>query len=277
MKNKIAFWIITFLSTVIMLYILVITVLQPVFTKNPLPRAVVRTTEVKAKSGKADKDIPMDDTIQANDVSQNSKSATKDFFDLRKKEILLQSRLTLATEDSTYLVLDLRSNTAILELKGVSLHECHIIESHISNSIKMYPTEALLNWMTDPFVVKHIEATIPKIVYIEKIAPKDTLEANKMVVEPKSTKLEDVYIVIDFDRNLRLVITQSEKPDEEGEKIISAMRQKYQKIEMSRSLKSLTKFNREPVKPQIDIVIPRSDATILYKALPLNPRMILRM
>jgi hypothetical protein len=73
------------------------------------------------------------------------------------------------------------------------------------------------------------------------------------------------------------VISQSELPDEEGKKVISALRKKYNKIEIARSVNSLTKFNREPVKPQIEIVIPKSDATILYKALPLNPAMILRM
>jgi hypothetical protein len=98
-----------------------------------------------------------------------------------------------------------------------------------------------------------------------------------MVTEPKEAKLGDVYVVMDFDRNLRLVISQSEKPDDEGKKNISALRWKYRKMEILKSLQSLTKFNREPARPQIDIVIPKSDATILYKSLPLNPKIILRM
>jgi hypothetical protein len=176
-----------------------------------------------------------------------------------------------------YLVLDLINNTAILEMKGVPLHECRILNSNISNSIKMYHTETLLNWMAEPFTVKHVEATIPKIVFIEKIAPKDTIEANKVQVEPAMPKLGDVYIVMDFDRNLRLVISQTEKPDAEGKKLISDLRWKYQRIEIKRTLQSFIKFNREPAMPQIDIVLPKSDATILYKALPLYPKMILRM
>ena len=176
-----------------------------------------------------------------------------------------------------YLVLDLTTNTVILELKGVSLRECHIIDSKISNSIKMYHTEALLNWMAEPFTVKHVEATIPKIVFVEKIAPKDTIEANKLEVEPTAAKLGDVSIVMDFDRNLRLVIEQAEKPDAEGKKLISALHWKYQEIEIRRSLESFIKFNREPAMPQIDIVLPKTDVAILYKALPLRPKLILRM
>ena len=174
-------------------------------------------------------------------------------------------------------ILDLIKHIVVLEMKGISLHECKILESDISNSIKMYHTEALLNWMAEPFTVKHVDATIPKISFIEKIAPKDTIEANKVQPEPVMPKLGDVYIVMDFDRNLRLVIGQTEKPDDEGKKLISALRWKYRGIEMRRSLKALIKLNREPAMPQIEIILPKSDATILYKALPLNPKMILRM
>jgi len=277
MKNKVAFWIITILSLLLVLFVLGNIIIHPVLTKSPLPKAVIRTPVEKGKTDKADNKNQKEETIAEPEMANGSKDAHNNLFELRKKEFLLQSRYTLANDDSMYLVLDLVKNLAILEIKGISLHECPLLEVHISNSIKMYHTEALLNWMAEPFQAKRIDATIPKISFIEKIAPKDTLEANRMVAEPVMPKLGDVYIVMDFDRNLRLVISQSELPDEEGKKVISALRKKYNKIEIARSVNSLTKFNREPVKPQIEIVIPKSDATILYKALPLNPGMILRM
>lgn len=277
MKNKLSFWIITSVLIVFVIYALANTVLVPVLTKNPLPKAIIRTSDEKEKPGRAENENFKDDTIQESSVSLNSKDAKKKLFELRKREVLLHSQLTLASEDSMYLVLDLINNTAILEMKGVSLHDCRILDFDISNSIKMYHTEALLNWIATPFMVKHVDATIPKISFIEKIAPKDTIEANKVQVEPSAPKLGDVYIVMDFDRNLRLVISQSEKPDAEGKKLISTLRWKYRGIEIRRSLQSLIKFNRQPTMPQINIVLPKSDATILYKALPLNPKMVLRM
>lgn len=277
MKNKIAFWIITLALTAGVLFIFITTVIQPVFTKNVLPKAIIRTPDVKEKPGKADLNNSNDDIIPSVEEPHSTKDAQNKLFELRKKEVLLQSRLMLANEDSMYLVLDLTNNLAILEIKGISLHECRILHAEISNSIKSYRTDALLNWMAEPFMLKHVEATIPKISYVEKIAPKDTLEANKMDTEPKETKLGDVLVIMDFDRNLRLVISQSEKPDDEGKKLISALRLKYRRMEILKSLQSLTKFDREPVRPEIDIVIPKSDATILYKSLPLNPRIILRM
>jgi hypothetical protein len=295
MKNKISFWIITSILSIFVIYALVSTVLMPVLTKNPLPKAILRNTDDKEKNNKGDnkeknskgdnkekkskienKDAE-DESGSDSNASGNRKDDKIKLFELKKQEDLLHSRLTLANEDSMYLVLDLVNNTAVLEIKGVSLHESKILKSTVSNSIKMYHTDALLNWMAEPFTVKHVEATIPKIEYIEKIAPKDTIEANKVAAEPAATKRGDVYIVMDFDRNLRLVISQSEEPDVDGKKIISELTKKYQGIEIKKSLQSLTKFNREPVMPQISIVLPKSDATIFYKALPVRIKMVLRM
>lgn len=277
MKNKLAFWFITSVLVIIIIYALIITVVMPVMTKNPLPRVTISSTDEREKPGKADKNNTKDDTVSEVPVSNNSKDAITQLFELRKREILLHSQLALANEDSMYLVLDFVRNTAILEMKGIPLHECHILHSRISNSIKKYHTDDLLNWMAEPFTVKSVDATIPKISYVEKIAPKDSAEANKAAVEPAPAKLGDVYIVMDFERNLRIVIDQVEKPDVEGKKLISALRWKYQGIEFRRSLQSLIKFNRQPAMPQINIVLPKTDATIIYKALPLHLKVILRM
>ena len=277
MKNKLAFWLITCILSILVIYILVISVVMPVVTKTALPKVVINTPVVKEKSGKGKTDGPKEEPISDSLVAKSSRDGLKDIFELRKKENWLQSRFELASEDSMYLVLDLAQNSAVIEMKGIVLHECKVVRSEVSNSIKMFRNETLLNWMAEPFTVKHIDSTIPKISFIEKIAPKDTIEANKVEVEPKLPELEDVFIVMDFDRNLRLVLQQNEKPTEKGQKIISALSWKYQLAEIRRTVQSLTKFNRQPSMPQITIILPKSDATILYKSLPVNIKMILKM
>jgi len=276
MKNKLAFWLITSVLIIIVGYSLTCIVILPVLTKNILPRASVRILEDKEKSDKKEKNNVVSESSDSS-VSKSSKDEAMKLFELRRREVFLHSQLELANEDSMYLVLDLANNIAFLEMKGIQLHECHILKADISNSIKMYHTESLLSWMAEPFTIKHVDATIPKIVFIEKIAPKDTIEANKTSAEPVATRLGDVFIVMDFDRNLRLVISQSEKPDDEGEKNISAMKAKYSQAEIKKSVQALIKFNREPAMPQISIVIPKTDATIFYKALPVKLKMIIKM
>jgi len=276
MKNKLTFWVVTSILIIIVGYSLTSIVILPILTKNILPRASVRILEDKEKSDKKEKNNLLSESSDSS-VSKSSKDEAMKLFELKRREVFLHSRLELANEDSMYLVLDLVNNLAILEMKGIQLHECRILNAYISNSIKMYHTESLLNWMAEPFTVKHIDATIPKIVFIEKIAPKDTIEANKTSAEPVATRLGDVFIVMDFDRNLRLVILQSEKPDDEGKKIISALQAKYSQAEIRKSVQALIKINREPAMPQISIVIPKTDATIFYKALPVKLKMIIKM
>jgi len=276
MKNKLTFWIVTSILIIIVGYSLASIVILPILTKNILPRASVRILEDKEKSDKKEKNNVVSESSDSS-VSKSSKDEAMKLFELRRREVFLHSQLELANEDSMYLVLDLVNNLAFLEMKGIQLHECRILNADISNSIKMYHTESLLNWMAEPFTVKHIDATIPKIVFIEKIAPKDSIEANKTSAEPVATRLGDVFIVMDFDRNLRLVISQSEKPDDEGKKIISAMQAKYMQTEIRKSVQALIKLNREPAMPQISIIIPKTDATIFYKALPVKLKMIIKM
>lgn len=281
MKNKSTFWIVTVILSVLVIYTFVCTVGLPVWTKNPLPEAAL--TQVKEKGENKDKNKAKeaekeDDVVLADSLSGgNKKAALEKLFELRKQERLLQSRVALANEDSMYLVLDLINQNAILEMKGVALHECKILEYKVSNSIRMYHTEKLLNWIAQPFQMERASATFPKIIFNEKIAPKDTIEAAKAEVVPTAPVQPDVFLVMDFERNLRLVIDQVEKPDEDGQKTISALKWKYKKAEITRSLNSLIRFNREPAMPQINIILPKTDAIILYRALPQRPNMVLVM
>ena len=286
MKNKALFWTLTVIVSVLLIYALAATVVLPVFTKNPLPKAVVDQSlsgdEKKAdKKGnkKAKSDDVAEEAVALPDslVASNKKDALDKLFELRKRERLLQSRYMLASDDSMYLVLDMINKVAILEMHGIALHECKILDYSISNSIQKYHTEKLLNWIAEPFQVERSEATLPKIIFNEKIAPKDTIEAPKAEVIPTAPVQPDVFLVMDFERNLRLVVDQVEEPTKEGAKTISEMKWKYKKTEIRRSVNALLKLNREPVMPQIHIVLPKTDAIIIYRALPVKPKMVLVM
>jgi hypothetical protein len=286
MKNKALFWTLTVIVSVLLIYALAATVVLPVFTKNPLPKAVVDQSlsgdEKKAdKKGnkKAKSDDVAEEAVALPDslVASNKKDALDKLFELRKRERLLQSRYMLASDDSMYLVLDMINKVAILEMHGIALHECKILDYSISNSIQKYHTEKLLNWIAEPFQVERSEATLPKIIFNEKIAPKDTIEAAKAEVIPTAPVQPDVFLVMDFERNLRLVVDQVEEPTKEGAKTISEMKWKYKKTEIRRSVNALLKLNREPVMPQIHIVLPKTDAIIIYRALPVKPKMVLVM
>jgi hypothetical protein len=281
MKNKSTFVFLTVLMSLLVIYALVANVILPVFTQNKL---AVETTAAKNDDQKSSKKkkttAPTKETVKDENIPDSLKMKSKSqargkLYDLRKKEKFLQSKLSVAEEDSTYLVLDLTKKTASLELKGVSMRESKILDYKMSSTIRNQSQDALLNWISKPFFLKNDSASIPKISFIVKIAPKDSIEANQYETLPEPPKRGDVYVVMDFERNLRLIIHQSEKPDKDGQKRISSVRWNYTKDDFTRSLDALIHLNRELAIPTIEITLPKADATILYRALPYRPKLLL--
>lgn len=281
MKNRSIFTFVTVLLSVLVIYALIVNVILPVFTKNKLTeesdytinKTEESTTSKKKKKTSEEKDEVIPDSLKAGSRSQ----ARNKLYDLKKEEKFLQSKLSLVNDDSMYLVLNLTKKTAVIELKGVSLHEGKILNHHVSNTIKNQSADALLNWLSKPFYLKEDSASIPKVSFITKIAPKDTIEASQNEALPEPPKRGDVYVVMDFERGLRLIIRQSENPDKEGRKIISRLRWNFTRYEIAKSLNAFIHTDRELSIPTIDIVLPKADATILYRALPYRPKLLLQL
>lgn len=277
------------------MYILTTTVILPVATRNPLPDAVLPKTEVRAdniakKSDKADNagkkatdkvaKKPDNKAQKKPDTSvaeSYSKADLANYFELKKTESILRSRYNLSAEDSIYFVLDLINKIARLEMKGIPLHDSNISKVWISNSIKMFHTEAFLRWIAQPFVLKRADATIERVQFLVKKAPKDTIEANKIEALPAPRRTGDVYIVMNFDRDLQVVIRQSEISEGEDKARIDSLRTSILKRETGKSIKSLTSFNRDVVEPKIVITMTKTDAITLYRALPQKLKMVLLM
>ncbi len=278
MAKKHLFWTITSLLILLAAYVLTTTVIMPVVKTNPLPEAkTVRVEEKKETNAKkSGKDFPKAAAAEI-ESTYPGKDDLSSLFELRKSEMMLRARYSLSSEDSIYLVLDLIDKVASLEMKGVPLHQCKIVDLFVSNSIQKFHTETLIRWLAQPFVLKNAVSTIARVPFVEKIAPKDTIEANKSEVLPATPKLDDVYIVMNFERNLQLIIQQEEKIEGPEKLRIDSLKWSFKKKEINKSIKSLTTFNREAIVPQIAITLKKLDATVLFRALPYKSKMVLKM
>lgn len=295
MAKKTLFWTVTILLVLITFFVLTITVILPVANKNPLAEALpksVAKTETKAKKpekadnapvkgGKNDKNLKKTEVkAQNNPVKEEPLIGSKDdllkAFELKKNETILKAHYSLAAEDSIYLVLDLVKRSAILEMKGIPLHDSPLQEVWMSNSIKMFHSESLVKWISQPFVLKNAISTIERVQFLVKNAPKDTIEANKAEAIPAPRRTEDVYIVMNFDRNLQLVIQQSEISEGADKARIDSIKSRLFKSETEKSVKALLTMKRESITPKIVITMTKTDAITLYRALPQKLKMILK-
>jgi hypothetical protein len=295
MAKKTLFWSITSFLILIVVYIMTTTVIMPVVTRNPLPDTTISKVEenvgksakktekpenqakksTKGEKGSKKSDPKDLDQVVDEKVTTGSQGEQLTLFELKKTENLLRSRYNLASEDSMYLVLDLIDKIAYIELKGVPLHKSEIFDFTVSNSIRMFHTGQLLHWIGQPFMLKSAISTIARVPIAVVNAPKDTIEANSNTVLPSAPVREDVYLIMNFERNLQLIIQQEEKSEEKSR--VDSLKLSYKKMEIAKTIKSLTTFKRELVMPQIVITLKKSDATIIYRALPLKPKMVLRM
>lgn len=296
MAKKSLFWTITILLLLILTYVFTISVIMPVFTKNPLPEAYVPKVESKAenntkkpdkaengskKNDKSDKSKKTEKKALSTPVTDTSVSNSKEelnaYFEAKKQEIMLRNLYNLASEDSSYLLLDLVKKVATLHMKGIPLHDSPLENVWISNSIQKFHSEALLRWLAQPFVVKNVVGTIERVQFLVKNAPKDTIEANKAEAIPAPRRTEDVFLVMNFERNLQLIIQQSELSEGDDKARIDSLKSELVKLETEKSIKALTNLKRDAMVPKIIVTMTKMDAITLYRALPQKLKMVIRM
>lgn len=297
MANKPLFWTITILLFVVAAFVLTTTVILPVTTKNPLPEAVSSKSEVKvdsnakktdkatgtpkknekaAKNGK-NSEVKVAESQPAEEAASAGKEDLLKYYETKKNELVLRSLYNLSAEDSAYLMLDLTTKVATLEMKGVPLHDTPLKEVWISNAIKMSPIAELTRWLSQPFVLKNVVSTIERVQFLVKNAPKDTIEANKVDAIPVPRRTEDVFIVLNFDRNLQLVIQQSEISEGADKARIDSMKTNFFKKETEKSIKALTTLKRDAITPKIVLTLPKTEAITLYRALPQKFKMVIKL
>lgn len=274
-------------------YIFTVVVIMPVYqaylplTKLERPVEPKTNKDKKKDSAKSTnktnskKANVVDNSSEESEQSQDSYSegSLRARFDslLRKQAAFLSARYDLSKKDSIYLVVDLIDSLASLEVRGISVHKAKILKIDKSNSLKLFHAKDFALWLEYPFVLKSATATIPKIPIVVKNAPKDTLEAALQVTIPTVPKRDDVFVTLNFSKNLRLNIRQFEKNDSIGKIKMDSLYWVNKDKAFFNGLNSLTTFQYDKIAPYINIELSKTDATIIYRALPYKPEMVLRM
>jgi hypothetical protein len=188
-----------------------------------------------------------------------------------------QTRLSLAEKDSIYMILDVPDSLLLLEIKGVTVKKTPIVMLEVSNRFSLISHENLLPWISQPFTLERELSTIPKSPIVVKQAPKDTIEAAKMSSKPAPPDSTNVFFTLYFDRNLVLEIEQSEPPEKGATEKVET----YRKIKRKESTRSVFQMLRNPQQSDqpmlVKIVISEPEARAIYRAVPSNTRLILKL
>ncbi|HOU01460.1 MAG TPA: hypothetical protein PK719_05305 [Bacteroidales bacterium] len=211
------------------------------------------------------------------DKKENNRDFTTDsaYLSLLKQKSYLESRVIMANTDSIYLTISLPDSTVNLEISGVSVHTAPIKHYELSRIIKKGNEYVISSFLSRPFTIQKDYSSIPKEPLMIKMAPKDTSEYQPDII-PDTADFEPVNYIMEMDNGIRLFIYQDENklnPGDHFHRITFDFR--YRLAAFIETLRSVLVFKVPDYHPYIKIRLPRSDAKIIYRAMPKNGQVAL--
>lgn len=204
--------------------------------------------------------------LKAGDEKIYSDSA---YVKLLKDRAFLQARIIMAETDSIYLTIDLADSSMNLEISGVVVHEARISSFKASRILMKGNENIIASMLSTPFTISSDYATIRKEPVMIKMAPRDTSEY-KPDIMPDTSITEPVNYILEMTNGARIYVYQEE--DETGADRVALF--KFDLTDRLRqtwkAMKRIAVFKVPEYNPYVRIKLPRSDAKIIYRAIPKN-------
>jgi hypothetical protein len=263
--RKLAMLIFFLLMLALPAYVLYITVFLPVRTAGYLV--------ITPESSQASKD-----STQATPSADRALSDTLRLVgSLELEKAYVKNRLALSQSDSVYMSVNLKDKEFNLEIKGVVVRACPIVSAVVSQRLSSVDHDQLLQWVSTPFDLQRDLSTIPKIPYVIKAAPKDTLEAQAQSSKPLPNDTSAVLFTLYFDRDLVVEIEQSEAFNEVDEELISSYYGIKDMAFRQEALQAAMHFRPPERDIYISLKVSAADARAIYRGIPVNATMALRL
>jgi hypothetical protein len=189
------------------------------------------------------------------------------YLKLLKDRSFLQSRVTMAETDSIYLTINLADSMVNLEISGVCVHKTKIKKLNTSKMLRDDNSYTISSFLSKPFNISKNYSSILKVPLMIKMAPKDTSEYVPDIF-PDTADYEPVNYILEIDNGTRIIVYQDEKLNPGDNMHLSWFDLQYRFRNTLESLKSSLTFKVPEYHPFIKLRLPRSDAKIIYRALP---------
>lgn len=194
--------------------------------------------------------------------------AAPDLIHLQKRIAFTKSRLKMAAGDSAGLSLNLSDSILSLEISGVTVHSVRIREIAVSKSFSGLDQTTLTGMFSSPLRIAHSRSTILKEVIIDKFAHSDTSSAPTSLSIPDTSFKEPVFMEFILENGIRILVLQQDIITKSEKRSRSVFLLNRAFLQAQRRLKQVFRFKIPVYSPQIQIVIPGSDARAIYRALP---------
>jgi hypothetical protein len=207
-------------------------------------------------------------TSEKNEVAQKILKDSE-YLKLMKQKAFLQSKVVMAESDSIYLTLNLADSTANLEISGVIVHRSKMSSVKISSILSGANDNAVLSMLSVPLTIVSSQATIKKEPVMVKIAPKDTSEYKPDIV-PDTSLTDHVNYILEMNQGIRIYVYQEEhaKFQDKVDQFLFDFKDRWR--DTWNAFKRVAVFKVPEYHPYIKMKLPRTDAKIIYRAIPKN-------
>jgi hypothetical protein len=208
--------------------------------------------------------------------SDNRIQTDEDYINQLRDRAFLQSRIIMAETDSIYLTVNFLDSTMNLEISGVVVHTAHMKKFRASSILAKGNETIVSSMLATPLSIVSDIATIKKEPVMIKMAPKDTSEY-KPDIMPDTSLTEPVNYILEMTNGIRIYVYQDET-EKKVDRVAAFRFDMDDRLKLTiDALKSVLSFKVPEYHPFIKIRLPRSDAKIIYRAIPKNGQITLFM
>lgn len=183
-----------------------------------------------------------------------------------------QALLKASTEDSIYMVISMPDSSVTIYVKGVGIYSTKIIhQSQSSFFSRLHPT-VYQKQFADPQLAHLLYASVEKEPVKVELAPKNADEAAKMATIPDSVVFEPAFIGYQLENGMMIQFSP------ENESWLSFRKSlRLSTANCLQLFRALFHFEIQDFHPEIQLTVQNVDLTAIYRAIPHQPTVIVRL
>ncbi len=200
------------------------------------------------------------------------------YLDLSRELSFTMARIRMASSDSICLSVDIPDSTLSLEIRGVTVRSVKMQRISVAGSMRGVRDHVWHEFLGAPLSIESSVASIPREPIMLKIAPRDTAEASSMPdIRPDTTNTAPVTFSLRLENGIRLTVIEDVAGKRRGMVVIRRFLFRRSIDYMWVAVKHVALFRFPPYEPEIRLVVPGNDARTIYRALPVNGSVALRI
>ena len=187
---------------------------------------------------------------------------------LVKERSYLISLLELSRSDSIQMSIDCSDSTVCLYIKGLKIHQSKFNIVKEDRFFARLTNTQINRVFSQPLLIRKQTATIVKEPVVERLAPKDTAEAALTAWKPDTLMQNPAFLWLELDYGLDLILEQERNITFHDQMIRTTFYGSVWAERFKQSLSQFLHFKKQDYHPTLKIAIPVDDLRSIYRALP---------